>query len=113
MMVDTAEVAKDDAAPVVVALILFGITITSLVVWYFYFAPLPTDLRMCDEAIKAKLKAPATYNRINSPDYYSPIYDITYDAQNSFGVPLRSHGWCEFDKSHEHATWTEALVNTN
>lgn len=112
-MVGTKEVEKNDTAPAVIALAFLMTVITGLVVWYFYFAPLPTDLRLCDEAIKNQLKAPATYNRINSPGYYSTIYDITYDAQNAFGVPLRSHGWCEFDKSHEHATWTEALVNTN
>jgi hypothetical protein len=58
----------------------------------------------CEEAIKATLKAPATYERISAtrgPDYF-----ITYDAQNSFGVPLRSSGSC--DASVPSAVrWTE------
>lgn len=57
----------------------------------------PADLSKCDDAIKDTLKAPATYKRIDFTGAYqkeSPSYYITYDAENSFGVPLRSSITC-------------------
>jgi hypothetical protein len=67
--------------------------------------------RLCDEAIKATLKAPATYRRVmdNDLDSFSigeTSFIITYDAQNSFGVPLRGKGSCMIDASGK-ATWVE------
>jgi len=67
-------------------------------------------LRRCDEAIQSKLKAPATFHRINYSGTMVDgrgLYEITYDAENSFGVPLRSHGWCSVDWPHDKVTWDE------
>lgn len=72
--------------------------------------PLWSDLNLCDAAIMAKLKAPATYRRINAPDGYSAsnfTYRITYDAENSFGVPLRSAGYCTVNSRRTAADWAE------
>lgn len=65
-----------------------------------------TDLRRCDAAIQAQLKAPSTYKRI-SPTWWDANYvsKIEYDAENSFGVPLRAHGICITGKSS--ASWIE------
>jgi hypothetical protein len=69
--------------------------VTALTAGYF-LTQLPSlwgrHLAACDEAIKETLKAPSTYKRIESysiEGQYSSSYVITYDAQNSFGVPLR------------------------
>ena len=62
----------------------------------YWFSPQQVGLRRCDEAIKQQLKAPSTYKRISGrPEMGSDyIFDITYEAQNSFGVPIQSHGEC-------------------
>jgi hypothetical protein len=72
--------------------------------WIFYFGPTPSGLRQCDEAIKAQLKAPATYRRISGDGSYG-IFNITYDAENSFGVPIRSKGMCFVNDGK--ASWLE------
>lgn len=54
-------------------------------------------LGKCDDAIKATLKAPSTYKRADYSLYsegYPVNYTISYDAQNSYGVPLRDSGRC-------------------
>ncbi len=33
--------------------------------------------------------------------------DVEYDAENSFGVPLRGHGSCEIDDARTAAKWVE------
>jgi hypothetical protein len=56
-----------------------------------------SDLAKCDDALKVQLKAPSTYRRISVAEEYQaekPRYTITYDAENTFGAPLRSQGLC-------------------
>lgn len=70
--------------------------------------------RLCDEAIKATLKAPATYKSAEGPDTYvtqTELYRIAYDAENSFGVPLRSRGFCRINDGRTAAIWTEMPDN--
>tara|TARA_B100001179_G_C18552126_1_gene386522 strand:- start:171 stop:485 length:315 start_codon:yes stop_codon:yes gene_type:complete len=60
-------------------------------------------LTECDDAIRATLKAPSTYQRVyyyrEAPDRYR----ITYEASNSFGVPIEKTGQCNLDKRFQ--TW--------
>ncbi len=63
-------------------------------------------LGACEDAIKEHLKAPATYERIDYTDYRQSLR-ITYEAQNSFGVPLRSSGYCRIDEVTGTATWIQ------
>lgn len=75
------------------------------------------DLGHCDKAIQATLKAPSTYKRIDSSPIegeYQTTYIISYDAQNSFGVPLRGKGSCEVGKrSGEVIRWTDYAQRSN
>lgn len=69
-------------------------------------------LRACDSAIKAELKAPATYNRV-SPLFLEVLSGqsvdmIEYDAANSFGTPIRGKGYCVANEANDGATWLEA-----
>jgi hypothetical protein len=57
----------------------------------------------CERSIKAGLKAPSTYKRISADgvtmdDTKPPEYwvRIEYDADNSFGVPLRDTEICKY-----------------
>lgn len=54
------------------------------------------DLRLCDAEIQRGLKAPATYKRVDvfGGSKEKPEYLISYDAENSFGVPLRAWATC-------------------
>lgn len=84
--------------------------VLGIVAGAIYYWPENVVLRRCDNAIMAQLKAPATYNRISSTGTMVDgrgLYEITYDAENSFGVPLRSHGWCSVDWPHDKVTWDE------
>lgn len=50
-------------------------------------------LATCENAIKAKLKAPATYQRVaQTPGEYR--YEIDFDAANAFGTPMRDRATC-------------------
>lgn len=64
----------------------------------FYFSPEQRALRACEDVLKDKLKAPATYHRV---DYLSSSdgrsVSITYDAENSFGAPIRGVYFCSLD----------------
>ena len=54
-------------------------------------------VQLCDDEIKAQLKAPSTYKRISadkSQTYGGTIVTVEYEAQNSFGVPLREKHSC-------------------
>jgi hypothetical protein len=71
-----------------------------------------TGWRLCDEAIKATLKAPATYQRIMDDQLSSfasgdSSFRITYDAQNGFGVPIRSRGFCTVNADRSGAEWVQ------
>ena len=60
-------------------------------------------LKECDDSIRATLMAPSTYHRLN---YYGDGPDrfrITYEASNSFGVPIAKTGQCNLDERFE--TW--------
>jgi hypothetical protein len=65
--------------------------------------------RLCEDAIKATLKAPSTYRRVEDrPDSFpigDKMFHITYEAQNSFGVPIRSHGSCTINADRSGAEW--------
>jgi hypothetical protein len=57
---------------------------------------------VCDEAIKDTLKAPSTYRRIDGPNTHeigmldgTDHFMIAFDAQNSFGVPIRHRASCD------------------
>jgi hypothetical protein len=67
-------------------------------------------LRLCDDAIREQLKAPSTYDRIEYlelGDDDDRSYWITYDAQNAFGVPLRSKGSCRLNTDRTAASWSQ------
>lgn len=51
------------------------------------------NLTRCDEAIKARLKAPASFKRV-SAEGSDTFWTIQYDAVNSFNAPLRGRGHC-------------------
>lgn len=66
-----------------------------------------SDISSCDTSIQYKLKAPSTYRRISSKYQGSGEYQIAYDAENSFGVPLRGRGICTIDRATGMATFDE------
>lgn len=63
------------------------------------------DVRKCDAKITERLKAPSTYERVSFDHLYGQEYRIEYDAQNSFGVPLRGKGYCTVNGAS--AEWLE------
>jgi hypothetical protein len=86
-----------------------GLAIGALI--WFGEAPERKGFQLCDEAIKSTLKAPSTYRRVEGKGTYhvsgSAYYSIEYDAQNSFGVPLRGHGSCQVNVDQTAAKWVE------
>ena len=79
-------------------LLVAGVVICGLAAWggFYWFSAEQRGMRDCDRAIQKTLRAPATYNRIAGEldagsDY---MFSITYDAENGFGVPVRSTGTC-------------------
>lgn len=82
---------------------------TCATLWLALSWPKIAELHRCDDAIREQLKAPATYRRI-SPSVWevanSYVSKIEYDAQNSFGVPIRGRGVC-IAGDHS-ATWLES-----
>ncbi len=75
----------------------------------WYFTGTQRSLRLCDDAIQAQLKAPSTYSRVSHNDFGgSTMIKIIYDAENSFGVPLRSEGYCNLDDERTAASWRES-----
>lgn len=94
-----------EAAKIWLALGFAGLLIGGLI----FLIVRDPGLSLCDEAIKAQLKAPSTYERISASGPRGS-YRIEYDAANSFGVPLRGQGYCTVKDGH--ATWldlTDAL----
>lgn len=71
-----------------------------------YFSPEQASLRACEVEIKSQLKAPATYKRVEAQAFTSMV-SVTYDAANSFGVPIRSSGFCSVDKAAGKVEWVE------
>lgn len=84
--------------------VLIGGAVLFAIVPYLTSRSDSDELEACDLAIQARLKAPATYERISASGSEGTFY-ITYDAQNAFGVPLRSFGSCEVTGGV--ARWTE------
>ena len=86
--------------PIICALAFFA---SPLFIWMGLRAMENNHLSPCDDAIKAQLIAPATYERIASSGIGN-MHSITYDADNAFGVPIRASGncWIEGDT----ATWS-------
>lgn len=56
---------------------------------------------VCEAALKATLKAPKTYERVSADLTGRSVY-LTYDAVNSFNVPLRGKHKCDFAASGGH-----------
>lgn len=63
----------------------------------------PQEVKDCQARLIASLKAPSTYKRISLANeivtYEGPALrkvEIIYDAQNSYGVPLRQTRTCRF-----------------
>lgn len=79
---------------------------------FWYFSPMQRAARMCDEAVQSELKAPSTYRRISiDSDTLGdpPSLRLTYEAANSFGVPIRSDGYCILSKDLQSATMSRGL----
>ena len=76
------------------------------IIWglnWFGDAPQRNALALCDEAVKATLKAPATYVRVSD----GTLGIMEYDAQNGFGVLVRSRGYCTLKDGGKSAEWLE------
>lgn len=74
---------------------------------FVYFnAEYLNDKSMCDIAIKSTLKAPSTYKSISYKNI-AGYYDVEYDAENSFGVPIRGRGLCTIENGV--AKWIETV----
>lgn len=56
-----------------------------------------TDLARCDDAIKATLKAPASYHRVSTDGISGAFWAIEYDAVNLYNAPIRAKGTCYID----------------
>lgn len=64
------------------------------------------NLNACEDALKATLKAPASYKRIKvTGNPGDTLYLIEYDAVNSYNAPIRGNGMCHLTKSG--AEWTD------
>jgi hypothetical protein len=75
-------------------------------------SPEDVALEACSNSIKSDLKAPSTFSIADQSVYYSPAaplegdaksseyqylqLTISYDAENSYGAPLRSEQKCDF-----------------
>ncbi|HKT85611.1 MAG TPA: hypothetical protein VJQ77_05945 [Novosphingobium sp.] len=99
--------AAGNAAPLITGNRVAALAAIALMVspflykWYWANRP-PAACRM---AIEAKLKAPSTYKTV-SVDGSGAFYDIEYDAENAFGVPMRGKGFCTVNDDGT-ATWVE------
>ncbi len=61
------------------------------------------EIKQCEEYLLAKLKAPATYKRVEASSFAYPDYRperrtviIKYDAANSYNAPIRDTQICQF-----------------
>jgi len=107
----TSGTASRDRAPLWMLFAVLAVPVVlGVAIYLLATVPLARDLHLCDEAIKAQLKAPTTYKRVKAPDTYSnstTFYSIEYDAANGFGVPLRGKGSCQVNGARTSATWVE------
>ena len=53
-------------------------------------------LKRCEQMLQSELRAPSTYKRISAIEESTGIW-LTYEAQNSLGVTLRSTASCSPD----------------
>ena len=54
----------------------------------------------CENAVKDRLKAPATYRRIEAEHHATTrLVFLTFDSQNSFSALIRARAICEFSSS--------------
>ncbi len=111
---DVAQVAVGPRAraPWLLPVLMLAIPAGIVAVFYLLMAlPERQDMALCDEAIKATLKAPSTYRRIEGPGTYRVAngsrYMIEYDAANGFGVPVRGRGNCKVNEARTSASWVE------
>lgn len=56
--------------------------------WYFN----ERAIQLCEERIKAEIRSPSSYQRIKVDG--SGVFDIEFDAANSFGTPIRGSASC-------------------
>src|SRR3546814_19071532 len=59
----------------------------------------PDDVLICEEGLKALLRSPSTYKRIDIARLNQPKSSwlmISYDAANAYGTPVRDTAHCEF-----------------
>lgn len=78
----------------------------------YWFTPSNRAARLCDAAIKDHLKAPSTYRRISAATHLQPLpptAEITFEADNDFGVPIRHEAYCRLSDDIQSA---EAYLGT-
>lgn len=101
--------AKDQLNRQFYAWIMGMLLVTAALLALFVAYPRYRALAICDEAIQAELKAPATYVRVKPSFWEADVgvgsIPMSYDAQNSFGVPVRSSGRCLLSYDRSSATW--------
>lgn len=71
------------------------VAVGSASAWYFW--PERRALELCDRAIQKKLIAPVTYHRVRGEkvmDIGLGQYQVTFDAENAFGAPVRRNTDC-------------------
>lgn len=77
-----------------------------------YLYPRYRTLARCDAAVQSRLKAPATYVRI-TPTIWTlesgSTIAMSYDAKNSFGMPIRGYGSCLLNYDGTSADWRDKL----
>lgn len=63
----------------------------------------PAEIKQCEDYLVAKLKAPATYKRIEASSFVDSDHKpprqtviIQYDAVNSYNAPIRDMQVCQF-----------------
>lgn len=60
----------------------------------------PAEISRCEAALKDRLKAPGTYQRVDATFYrYTRSVFITYDSENAFSALIRGRAMCEFSSS--------------
>lgn len=117
-MTEQDDVAQqvDSGLPVAVVMILLIVIAVALSFPASNWLTSYSVLAKCDEGAKKYLKAPSTYNRVSPVPSFEPLkvlrsegemnaVEVSYDASNSFGVPIRSTGICMVSKDRSFAIW--------
>jgi len=69
--------------------------------------------RACEAIAQAAVSAPSTYVLVSSVERKligATSIDLAFDAQNAFGVPIRAHMTCEFDRDLSRVMGRSVLV---